>query len=87
MAVKTRLQVTVNKNDKINAEEYTKSNFGLTLNQYLNMQITQMSKHYINEDEVTDEVQKEIDDAVAGKTKGKVYESADALLNDLNLLG
>jgi hypothetical protein len=49
------------------------------------MQIIQMSNHYLDEDVVTDEVQKGIDDAINGKNKNKIYQNADQLFEDLNI--
>lgn len=68
MPTKTRLQISIDNNDKENAEQLVKNETGLTLNQYLVMEIKKMSNRYLAEDdELTPEVQRIIDATVSGQ--------------------
>lgn len=68
MPAKTRLQISIDNNDKENAEQLVKNETGLTLNQYLVMEIKKMSNRYLAEDdELTPEVQRIIDATVSGQ--------------------
>lgn len=68
MPIKTRLQISIDNNDKENAEQLVKNETGLTLNQYLVMEIKKMSNRYLAEDdELTPEVQRIIDATVSGQ--------------------
>ncbi|MFZ2353212.1 hypothetical protein [Paucilactobacillus nenjiangensis] len=82
----TRVQFKTNKYDRENAEKLVKSKYGLTLNQYFNMKVVEFSNEYLNDEEVlSDETQKIVNDAVDGKLDGTTYDNVDAFLKDLGL--
>lgn len=66
MSQKVRLHITLDKHEQRNADNYTKEEFGLTLNQYISMTVKQFSKKYLEDERVNDELQTEIDRVVAG---------------------
>lgn len=86
MSQKVRTQITLDKNDKQNAENYTKAEFGLTLNQYISMTVKQFSKKYLEDEIVNDDLQKEIDSVVKGTATDLVaIRNADDLFQQLGL--
>ena len=66
MTQTVRMQLTLAKNEQQNADNYTKAEFGLTLNQYIARMVKQFSKKYLETEVVSDDIQKEIDRVVAG---------------------
>lgn len=66
----TRMQVTINKEDKKLADQFAQKNYRMTYNQFvatLATRIAKEEKEEKEEKEVSSEIQKEINDVVSGK--------------------
>jgi len=83
---KTRIQINADVYDKENAAQFVELEYGLSLNQYLGMKVKELSKSYLNEETISYETQKLIDDAVSDKTDTTTYNSTDDLFKDQGLI-
>ncbi|QFR66141.1 hypothetical protein [Furfurilactobacillus rossiae] len=80
-----RMQVKVEKEDRLKAEAYSQSQYGISYPNLIAL-LTKRIAHAVDNEEVSPSVQKLINEAVKGQTTGdKKFSNIDELYKDLGI--